>query len=122
MHTVFDINFHPNLEKGQFTPTLDEMSADAYLYFNAGTDTTAYTMVLITWALLNNPHMMQKLKAELKVVMPGRDDTVDWAGLEKLPYLVGKRFGTEITMSIKSRLTKKRPRSSKKVSASPTAP
>lgn len=69
------------------------MTADAYGYFNAGTDTTAYTMVVITWALLNNPHMMQRLKAELKVAMPDRDDTVDWAGLEKLPYLVGKNSG-----------------------------
>lgn len=69
------------------------MTADAYGYLNAGTDTTAHTMVVITWALLNNPHMTQRLKAELKVAMPGHDDTVDWAGLEKLPYLVGKNSG-----------------------------
>ena len=90
---MFDINFHPNLEKGQFTPTLHEMTADAYVFFNAGTDTTAHAMVVITWALLNNPHMMQKLKAELKVAMPGRDNTINWARLEKLPYLVGKGSG-----------------------------
>lgn len=69
------------------------MGADAFALLVAGTDTVAVTTVMITWALLNNPQMMQRLKAELREVMPGREDTVDWAGLEKLPYLVSKRFG-----------------------------
>ena len=87
---MFDINFHPNREKGQFTPTVEEMTADAFTLMSAGMDTTSYAEIVITWALLNNPQMMQRLKAELRVVMPGRDDTVDWAGLEQLPYLVSK--------------------------------
>lgn len=87
IRTVFDINLNPNLEKGQFTPTTSEMGADAFALLVAGTDTVAITTVVITWALLNNPQMMQRLKAELREVMPGRQDTVDWAGLEKLPYL-----------------------------------
>ena len=85
---MFDINFHPNLEKGQFRPTVEEMGADAFTFLNAGTDTVSFTQVVITWGLLNNPQMLQRLKAELRVAMPHRDDTVDWAGLEKLPYLV----------------------------------
>lgn len=90
IRTVFDINLDPNLEKGQFTPTVDEMVADAFGLLMAGTDTTAFAVVVITWALLNNPQMMQRLKAELRAVMPGREDTLDWARLEKLPYLVSK--------------------------------
>ena len=88
---MFDINFHPNLEKGQFTPTTDEMAADAFVYLLAGTETTAATMTVITWALLNNQQMMQRLKAELRMAMPGRDETVEWAVLERLSYLVGTR-------------------------------
>ena len=88
---MFDINFHPNLEKGQFTPTTDDMTADALVYLIAGTETTASAMTVITWALLNNPQIMQRLKAELRMVMPGRDDAVDWIGLEKVSYLVGTR-------------------------------
>lgn len=88
---MFDINFHPNLEKGQFTPTTDEMTADALVYLIAGTETTNAALTVITWALLNDPQTMQRLKAELRTVMPGRDDAVDWAGLEKLSYLVGTR-------------------------------
>ena len=93
IRTVFDISLRPNREKEQFTPTVEEMAADAFTLLNAGTDTTSHTMVVVTWALLNQPHMMQRLKAELKVAMPGRNDTVDWAGLEGLPYLVSKWFG-----------------------------
>ena len=92
IRTVFDINLRPNREKEQFTPTVTEMSLDAFVLLNAGTDTTSHTMVVITWALLNNPQMMQKLKAELKVAMPGRDDTINWAGTEEMPYLVSKGF------------------------------
>lgn len=87
IRTVFDINLNPNLEKGQFTPTVDEMAADAFALLNAGTGTLTSTAVVITWSLLNNPHMMRRLKTELRVVMPGREDSVDSAALEKLPYL-----------------------------------
>ena len=89
---MFDINFHPNLEKGQFTPTTDDMTADAAVYLIAGTETLASAMTVITWALLNDPQMMQRLKAELRTVMPERTDAVGWAELEKLSYLVGTRF------------------------------
>ncbi|KAL9076278.1 MAG: hypothetical protein Q9161_000994 [Pseudevernia consocians] len=91
IRTVFDINLNPNLEKGQFTPTVDEMAADAFALLTAGTDTSAYAMMTVIWHLLNNPQMMQRLKAELRRVMPGREDTVDWAVLEKLPYLVNEK-------------------------------
>ena len=67
------------------------MTADALVYLIAGTDTVAAAMIVITWALLNNPQIMQKLKAELRTVMPRREDAVNWAGLEKLSYLVGTR-------------------------------
>lgn len=66
------------------------MTADALGMLIAGTLTTSHTLVVTTWALLNNLQMMQKLKAELRAAMPGRDATVDWAELENLPYLVSK--------------------------------
>lgn len=87
IRTVFDLNLNPHLEKGQFKPTNDEMAADACILLLAGTDTISNTMVVITWALLNSSQMMQRLKTELREVMPGRGDAVDWLRLEKLPYL-----------------------------------
>ena len=102
---MFDINLNPNVEKGQFKPTNDEMAADACTLLMAGTDTSSNTMVVITWALLNDWQMMQRLKTELKEVMPGRGDAVDWLRLEKLPYLVSQRLEL-ITLTFGLRLTR----------------
>ena len=105
IRTVFDVNLNPNLEKGQFKPTNDEMAADACTLLLAGTDTSGNTMVVITWALLNNSQMMQRLKTELKEVMPSRGDAVDWLGLEKLPYLVSQELEL-IILTSELKLTK----------------
>ena len=55
-----------------------------------GTDTTAHTLTTGTWYLINNPDMLKLLRKELVEVLPDVDSgvTVDWATLEKLPYLV----------------------------------
>lgn len=73
------------------------MTSDALGLLTAGTLTTSHTLVVISWALLNNPQISQKLKAELRAAMPGRNDTLDWAELEKLPYLVSKGVQNQIT-------------------------
>ena len=89
---MFDVNLNPNLQKGQFKPTNNEMAADACTLLLAGTDTIGNTMVVITWALLSNLQMMQRLKTELREAMPGRGDAVDWLRLEELPYLVSQKL------------------------------
>ena len=102
---MFDVNLNPNLEKGQFKPTNDEMAADACVLLLAGTDTIGNTMVVITWALLNNSQMTQRLKTELREVMPGRGDGVDWSTLEGLPYLVSQQLELVI-LTFARRLTR----------------
>lgn len=87
--TVFDTMLNPNLEKGQFTPTLDELTADAVFLLIAGTDTTAHNLIVATYSILTNPSILANLKAELREAMPNRDSLLDWAALEKLPYLRG---------------------------------
>ncbi len=56
--------------------------------FGAGTDTTANTLVVATWYILNEPRILQTLNHELRQAMPDKNDTLDWATLENLPYLV----------------------------------
>ena len=79
---------NPDQSKGQFTPSDHELTADAVLMFGAGTDTTANTLVVGTWHILNEPRILQRLKDELRQVMPNKTDTPGWATLENLPYLV----------------------------------
>jgi cytochrome P450 len=61
-----------------------------------GTDTTAHTLTMGTWYLLNNIDMVKTLRKELVDVIPDLDSavTVSWVTLEKLPYLVSCILGS----------------------------
>lgn len=48
-----------------------------------GTDSTAKSMAITHFHLLNNPHIMKRLRAELNTV----PETASWSALEQLPYL-----------------------------------
>ena len=85
--TVLDTALDPNIEKGQFTPPIDDLTADAFTLLQAGTSTTAHTLVLAVFNILNEPRILKTLKAELREAMPNKDSFLDWASLEKLPYL-----------------------------------
>ena len=54
----------------------------------AGTETVAFTLRIITYHLCTKPHMLARLREELKDV-PGYAEgaTMKWHDLEKLPYL-----------------------------------
>ncbi|XVF59342.1 hypothetical protein PTKIN_Ptkin07bG0267900 [Pterospermum kingtungense] len=53
---------------------------------NAGTDTTAITLEWAMSNLLNNPHVLEKARAEIDKQV-GRERLVEEADLSKLPYL-----------------------------------
>ena len=87
--SVFDTTLHPNIEKGQFTPPIKDLAADAFSFLIAGTDTTATVLTTAVFNLLHGPtHMLERLRGELREVISDRDTTVDWYTLEKLNYLV----------------------------------
>ncbi len=86
--TIFKSMLNPDLAKNQYTPEFHDLVAEGILMVGAGTDTTASTLVIGTWFVLNDPVILRKLKAELWEAMPGKED-VDLAMLEGLPYLVG---------------------------------
>ena len=87
--SVFDTTLHPNTEKGQFTPPIKDLAADAFAFLMAGTDTTATVLTTAVFNLLHGQtHMLERLKGELRELMPDRDATADWYTLEKLTYLV----------------------------------
>jgi hypothetical protein len=103
--TVFDAVLNPTKEKGQFAPDLTGLCSDALLFFIAGmkqfsaslaitdtstgTDTTTPALVTGTWHLLKNPQMVETLQKELLSAIPDPNcgSKVNWATLEKLPYL-----------------------------------
>ncbi|KAG8628991.1 hypothetical protein KVT40_002856 [Elsinoe batatas] len=71
----------------QYVASLTELSADAVLFFLAGTDTSSNTLTAGTWGLLQNPTAMTKLQEELRGAIPDGKSLVSSTELEKLPYL-----------------------------------
>jgi cytochrome P450 len=84
--TIFDALLDPNLPPSE--KTLARLSEEGLIILGAGSETTANTMSLALYHLTNNPEILEKLRAELKTVMPAPGSPVKWSDLEQLPYLV----------------------------------
>lgn len=84
--TIFDALLDPNLPPSE--KTLARLSEEGLIILGAGSETTANTMSLALYHLTNNPDVLEKLRAELKIVMPTPDTPAKWSDLEQLPYLV----------------------------------
>lgn len=78
---------NPKHEKGQYVPSIDEMTGDAVLMFLAGTDTTSNALTLGIWEMLQQPRHFTRLREELKTVMPTIPSNGSVNELERLPYL-----------------------------------
>lgn len=87
--TVFDTMINPDPKREHLAPSIQDMADEAFLLLIAGTDTTATTLAMAVYNLLCHSDKLETLKTELRKAMPNREDALDWASLEKLPYLVG---------------------------------
>ncbi|KAI4253322.1 MAG: hypothetical protein LQ352_003762 [Teloschistes flavicans] len=86
--SVFDATLNPNLEKGHTIPPMKDLTADAFTFIMAGTDTSANTLVIALFNLLHKrSDTLALLKEELRGAIHERGAIVEWAVLEKLPYL-----------------------------------
>lgn len=66
------------------------LKREAFALLAAGTITTAGTLALITYFILENPTIEKRLREELKEVTACYPKEVPrWADLEKIPYLTG---------------------------------
>jgi cytochrome P450 len=61
---------------------------EGFILVGAGGETTAQTLAVLTFHLLNNPLVLRKLRAELDSAMPDPERQLPWQQLEQLPYLV----------------------------------
>ena len=79
---MFDAMLHPDVSKGQVTPSENDMVADGCLMIAAGTDTTANSLGLALWHISKNPKIEERLLTELRVAMPSVKDSVTSEVLE----------------------------------------
>lgn len=85
--TIFDALNDPSLLPPE-ERTLDRLQDEGQILLAAGSETTAKTLTVIAFHLLNNPGLLSTLRQELQAVMPMWSTAVTWTDLEKLPYLV----------------------------------
>lgn len=79
--------FHDILSNEKTRPEEKEnryLISEAQTVIGAGTLTTAHILCTLTFHLLDNPLILQKLQNELVTISEPK-----WQQLEKLPYLVG---------------------------------
>lgn len=82
-HEIRDGDILPESEKQP-----KRLMAEGSIFMAAGTETTARTLAVTTFYLLKNKESGEKLRDELKKVMPEKTSKVPLPELEKLPYLV----------------------------------
>lgn len=70
--------------------SVDRLWQEGQLFNIAGSETSAWTLGLVTYYLLTQPETLRRLRKELSTVLKdGRIDNTSTAELEQLPYLVG---------------------------------
>ncbi|KAL8839813.1 MAG: hypothetical protein Q9176_004216 [Flavoplaca citrina] len=72
-----------NIDEATKTVVGDE----AYTVLTAAADTTGNAMTTITHYVLSDPKIYKRLHAELKIAFSSNQVVLDYASLEKLPYL-----------------------------------
>ena len=82
--------FYDILTNEQVSPREKEtkhLVTEGQAVVGAGTVTTAHTLAILAFHLLDNPHILAKLTAEMKSVKQNTEKGPTWQQLEQLPYL-----------------------------------
>lgn len=67
--------------------TVTRLSDEAAAVLNAGTETTSWTVAVITFYLLSQPETLERLTEELEDEVDDPLNLPKWSDLEKLPFL-----------------------------------
>ena len=69
--------------------SVDRLWHDAQIFNIAGSETTAWTLGILTYYLLTKPEILRRLREELEtVIKDGKIEETNTSALEQLPYLV----------------------------------
>lgn len=82
---IFDSLLRSDLDVLDKEP--QRLTDEAGAVVSAGTETTSWTLAVMTYHLLKQPQLLTKLTQELKTVLDDATKLPDWTALEHLPYL-----------------------------------
>jgi cytochrome P450 len=83
-HSLRDNNLAPSERD------LHRLADEGEILVAAGSETTAKTISITTFHILNSPRVLKQLRDELTTVMPKGTSTPTWTVLEQLPYFVSQ--------------------------------
>lgn len=87
--TIFQDIVRSKLPPSEKAPA--RLAAEANLLLIAGTETTARTLAVVLFHILDNPTELQRLREELAPLMPSPGARLPLAALEALPFFVSLR-------------------------------
>lgn len=84
--TIFDRLRDPSVPPKERTPC--RLEDEGFLVLLGGTEATARALAFAAFYIYQNKPLIEKLREELRQVMPTPTTEVSWTQLEQLPYLV----------------------------------
>ena len=100
--TIFADLLQSDLVESEKKP--ERLADEAVAIVGAGTETTSWTLAVITFHLLSQPEVFEKLQAELSTVIDDPRRLPSWTVLEKLPFLGAViREGLRLSYGVSSR-------------------
>lgn len=84
--SIFTKLMHPSVPAQE--RTISRIQDEGFTFLVAGSETTGRVLSFAIYHLTRDTSMRDKLREELRTVMPTPTSTASWSELEKLPYLV----------------------------------
>jgi len=78
----------PNAAEDYVVPSIKVAAEEASIFMAAASETTGNALEVATFHILQNSHILQKLKDELRTACPDVKQEMSYSTLERLPYLV----------------------------------
>lgn len=85
VHTLMELHSHPEKLNIELTETL--LTAQAFLFFTAGFETSATTITNALYELALNPDIQSRLRAELDEAFEQNGNDMEYDSIKKLKYL-----------------------------------
>ena len=110
--TIFHELLDPSTldEEDSSPPSEERLYGEALSFCTAAADTTGNAMEMAAYHVVTQPDIYDKLKKELYAAFPDSSKDLDYATLEKLPYLTGVvKEGQRLSYGVISRLARATP-------------
>lgn len=86
---------------------MNRLVQEGQIIVSAGTETTSWCLSVITFHLLSNPAILEKLRQELEEAIPDPEKLVPVEKLEQLPYLTACiQEGLRLSYGVSTRLAR----------------